>query len=262
MAIVRDTLIVNGTNLGQFGLEWASRRGWRSFPSADVITHNYPREVGVLFQERSEGKARTLTVSGSIKAATVAGLYTNLDAIAARLRGLVEIGFSDDDRIIRGYLEESDIGEYNPGALLPLAPFAFTFKCPDPRRYDAVAQSIAGSTDLPIGTAPVKPVVTINGTATNPTTIQLRDKDGAVVSSFTLAGTLGAGESWIVDSALSKVEHDDGGGTVTNALDIFSGDFPVLSPDDADFATSDWGQMVVTAGGPSSIAVVYKRAWM
>lgn len=266
MAVTPDTLLIDGVNLGTYGLIWSSRIGWRSFPEAEVLTHQYPANVGELFQGREESKARILTVSGIIEATSMSALYANIDLIAAALRSdgttPLQIGFSDDARVIFGHLRLSDITDVAPGALVPKAPYTFRFSCPDPLRYDTATQNINAATDLPIGTAPVRPKVTIHGTASNPTTLEVRDKDNNAVSSFTMAAALGAGESWIIDSELFTVQHDDGVGGVTSALDDFSGEFPVLDPKDADFAASDWGQIVVTAGSPSDVDIEYEKTWM
>lgn len=262
MAVIQETLILNGQDLGEFGLEWVDRQGWRSMPDATVIIHELAGTDGLLFQESVENKLRRITVSGTILAATVAQLYDYINEVAARLNGFLEIQFSDDlDRFIGGYKQSADIGDYQPGALIPAAPFTFVFECPDPRRYDVAVTSVLNGAGCPLGTARVKPTIMITGPAANPTTIQLRDHNGDAVSSFTIAGALLSGESWFIDAELTLVRKDDGAGTVTNEIDKWSGEFPVLDPLDADWPSASWPYFEATAGAPASVEVTYKRAW-
>lgn len=262
MASVSNTVIVNGANLGDFGLTWRRRTGWKHAPESTIVTQEIPGTDGALFQEVVHNSERRITISGAIIADTVAQLYEYLDEIGGRLNGFLQLEFSDDtSRYIGGYKQRFEADDYDPGALVPASPYTLVIRCPDPRRYDKAVTSVGAGSDLPLGNMVVKPTVEIAGPATNPTTIALKDHTGSTISTFTMAATLGSGESWLIDSQLGKVEKDDGAGSVTSALDAFSGTLPVLDPEDADFAGKNWPTMEATAGSPASVTTEYKKAW-
>ena len=75
-----------------------------------------------------------------------------------------------------------------------------------------------------------------------------------------MTGILSSGNTWVIDSDLRKVEKDTGGGAVDD-LGNFTGSFPVLDPEDADFANSVFPEFDATAGSPASLSITYTKAW-
>ena len=261
MAILLNTLTINGFNLGTHGLQWKTRDGWNDGPEAELITHKLPIGEGVFFQEAVENKPRIIKVEGTIHASTISGFNTNLDEIKNVLNGSLQVKFSDDSvRYVTGYRTLFTVSDFVPGAIIPIKPYKLTIVCPDPRKYSTTSEDIAEDTDCPLGTARVRPTVTITGPATNPTTITLKDYLGVAVSSFTMTGILSSGNTWIINSDLRKVEKNTGSGPQDD-LANFAGTFPNLDPEDADFANSLFPEFDATAGAPASLSITYSKAW-
>jgi len=262
MAILRDTVVVNGDNLGDFGLQWQNRSGWGDSPRAQVVTHRLPDGDGVFFQEVNITAPRLMTISGIVHASDVSTLLGNIDDIKSRLEGLIKVSFSDDsDRFVAGRKESLVVGDFQPGAIVPTKPYTLKVVCPDPRRYSNSVTSVGEGAPCPLGTANVRPVITITGPSADPTTVALKDYQGNTVSTFTIAASLSSGESWLIDSETAQVLHDDGAGTVTSVLSSFSGTLPNLKQEDADFGSSAWPSFTATAGSPDSMVISYQKAW-
>lgn len=263
MATTPNTLVVDSFNLGSLGLIWSSRPGWDSTPRIKNIQHDLPGRPGTFFQQQSIDLASRITVGGHIFAVDMATLQTNMDLIKARLRGTVQIEFSDDtSRAINANIVELAIRDLVSGAVTPMRSYTLTLECPDPLKFTKSADSHTHNVDCPIGTAEVRPIVTINAVTTNPTTIEVRNSSNVAVSSFTMAAALASGESFIINSRTGQVQKDDGVGGITSALADFSGSFPVLRPEDADFVSSSWGKLFMTAGDASpDISVDYNKTW-
>ena len=262
MAVLAQTLIVNGANLGDYGLLWRTRDGWRSGPDTTILLHDLPGNDGKFFQETTDNMERRISIRGSIISSTIAAFNSQLDAIQARLNGFLQVQCSDDtSRFFGCYKTHFTVGGFGAQAVVPLAPYTLDLICADPRRFDVEFTTRGDSAPCDMGTARVKPTVQIFGPCSNPTTITLYDHLGNSVSSFTMSAALTIGQTWLIDSELGVVYKDDGVGGVTNVLPVFSGTFPILDPEYADYGSESWPYFSATAGNPVSLSIEYKRSW-
>jgi len=105
---------------------------------------------------------------------------------------------------------------------------------------------------LPLGTGPVRPVLTINGAATNPT-ITLYNNQGAAVGAMALTVTTSATDVLVIDSDAKTIQLNG-----VNHLDyITTGDFFTIDPEEPGYDGA--GPSFATTSG--ALSVSYRRAW-
>ena len=200
---------------------------------------------------RPQTNVRILGIQGAMLADTVPTLLANLDALNYRLSlGELTIQFADD--VTRHFLAYQAgpirVTGIHPSLIQKGHHISFDLVCLDPRQYEDAQQSIGftAATDMPMGTAPVEPVLTIT------------------VGTFTI--TSSGGETLTVSGATSPpITVDMYNQTIVNSASasmlskLTGGNFFSLDPKDGDFLTTTWPTLA-TAGGSGT--AVYNKAYL
>jgi len=97
-------------------------------------------------------------------------------------------------------------------------------------------------------------VITKTGPETTAIELDLYTYDSAIVTSMHLSGTLGSGDTLVVDCDAMTITKNG-----VNALALLtSGDFMKLDPALGNFALSHWPQIAMTG---TAGTVAYRKAW-
>lgn len=243
-------MLINGVNASTFGFVLSAPPGWLDAP-ATQIPSTVVLKRGPVITGDALVQPRRVTLRGYVRGTSAANVRTKLDSLKLAL-SFPPVSVVFDDSATRDhslYLDTFAVPPQPAGAFIAkdlaveIGMTAFS-----PYARDLTATTVSGSAALPMGTGPVRPVVTLNG-ATNPS-ISLRDKNGAAVTSmfFTLAGTA------VIDCDLQTILV----GGVSNMAALDSGDFFVIEPGDPKFQGTG---PTITATGVSSYSTTYKRAW-
>lgn len=247
-------IYLNDRDLTGVGFFVSSIQGLRDGASMRYAVAAAPGMAGnLLLSPQPQMGSRIITVNGYVRAASAAGLVAIYDELQERLQaGDIEVRTIDQpDRVL--------VCRYRDRTLTPLPPqfvsrihqCAFTLEAPDPLWYDRDPIQVSAAATLkvrcPIGTAPVWPVLQIMGAASNPV-ITLRNAAGDVVTTMTLTVTLNSTDYLVIDCGAGTITKY-ASGVATDGLPLLTaGDFPVLSPEDADFVTAAYPTLEVSAG--------------
>jgi phage-related protein len=258
-------LSVDGFDLGTLGFNIENPQGWRDGPTSRqlLVAERVNRPGGIVIGDEPREGGRRITVAGVIKGSSAANCRTILDEIQERLAGgSSQVIFGDEtDKYVDAWLERIETVGVGRSFVDRWLRLRILLHCPDPRRFATSASSVNGittATDIPIGTAKVYPLLTINGTATNPT-ITYKDKDGTTVQTMAFGAlSLGAADYLEIDCDALTIKLFDP--SESNAIDELSGgDFIVLDPADADPWAPDWGTLEVSSG---DLDVDYRKAYL
>lgn len=230
---------------------------------------------------------RTLTVRGTLRAATPAALDAARDALLARCGGVEQgpaagavtlaLGVTTPTRQWTAYLDAATTIERGAGgaagsgsgggmALATTAAVVLSFVALDPRAVDVTATTRALSAtaaDCPVGSAPSAPLATLAGPFTQRALV-LTDGAGVERGRATLtvpgAGLL-TGETLEVDHAAQTVTHISTVGTgsvrTPRSAWLTGGDFFALDP--AYVVGSVNPKVKLDAAGSGSLT--YRRSW-
>ncbi len=270
MARAATSLTVNGLDLEDLGFSTERVEGLDDSPELSWATERIPGLAGTLVvgpRQPVIGE-RTVTVVGHLLADTPAAVETALrNVVTAAGQGLVELASTRSPaRCALGYLAGVVEAPYPAQYSQPAARLTLRFQCPDPWRYDVAGLTVAlaaASTayPLPLGSAPVKPVVVIAGAVTNPTLVY-REASGTARCTMGFTITLGANDFLTIDADAGTITKSVAG-TVTDAYSTWttkSDGLLVLDPGDGDGLASAWPTLEVTGSGATG-EVRYRRAW-
>lgn len=130
--------------------------------------------------------------------------------------------------------------------------FVLEWLMESPYFEDASIQTVALSTsgsgaEIPMGNAPVAPIIELTGPATAPVAwgITVRDSTGATVETMGFSSAIDTAEKRIIDMGLQTVVDENG---VNRISEWNSGDFFTLLPRYFDPRTSDWPTVDLATG--------------
>jgi hypothetical protein len=259
---------VNDVDLGTYGFVLGALDG-----HADAPNLTYPSGSvlglagGIPFGTIPTAAPRVVTLGGHVLSADDATARAAVDSIKALTSGLVRLRFAD--RTTQEYRGGRLLGLVAAprAALLSNRAFDLTLAVQflDPLRYTITPTTVTLSSTpaaCALGTALTFPVVTVTGACTNPT-ITLKTSTGTTVGSLSITGSVGAGESLVIDCGAALVSLV-AGGVSTPKLDWWTGgDFFALDPADGVYATSAWPTLAITtASGTPAGSVTYSQRWL
>lgn len=262
----KQALFIDGVDLATLGVTVErDPRGIRDAPSFVWPTKDVPGRIGPLVTAtRPKIGPRTLDLTITVEGGTYAGARANARQVAALLdktrTGTVDVSFVDDQtREYRCRLLSGAGANLRPFFIQPYERYRLRLVAHDPRLYKTTSTVLnvdPGPTDITLGTAPVRPVIRINGAITDPT-LTYRDSAAGVVALMDFTITLSAAQ-WIdIDcEAHTIVDH-----TAANRIDtLTSGDFFEFSIVDGDFSVPDWPTIERSPSGGAGVTVTYFEA--
>lgn len=260
--MAQRALVVDGFDLSTIGL--VVRRGSQGIRGSAPVSYPTRRVPGrpdaIRTATRPNYESRRLTVPASVVGATMTEMHDRLHELKLRLAPGPErtVRFVDDESVeFRARVLQVDGQPTEPDQIQPRTDVAITFEADDPRIYEVAEQSIAISgtaAAVPLGTAPVSPVIRLDGSFTDPV-LTYRDSAGTVVETLGLSLSKAAGE-WVEIDMASKTIVDDLGNSQIASL--ASGTFFDLDPADGDYPTSAWPTVEVSSGTGT---VTYNKAY-
>lgn len=240
--------------------------GWADLPGRTLAQTPVPGRVGPIVTRLQE-TGRELTIAGTLS--PLSGLHTDRQAAEDALRqllaqGLVTVTVRDAasgiDRAIDGVctsLTVRPVAHARPLRAYGLAIDA-RLVCPDSCWRETNLQLVAfgaAPTAMPLGTAPVAPLVRLCGPATNPI-LRYRLGGGPVLRNCTFTVTLGSADWLEVDCSSYRIEQV-ASGTRSSAYAVYSGDdLPVLEPGHG--LGTRGPTLEVTSG---TALAIYERRW-
>lgn len=253
---------INGVVASAYGFYLAEPPGWLDAPTIQTPTATVPGR-GTLATAASTPQPRKVLLRGHVRGKTAAIARTNLDLLKLALSDdVVELTFDDQaTRFYRTRRESFVTPPLSQGAFLTKdLRVEITMTALDPYNYDVTATSLATAGPMPLGTAPIRPVLTFASitAASPPWFIDMKDFTDTVVQTMTINSACAA--------ALVVVDNDTQ--VITEAgltiLDKLSGDFFKIDPlVHADYAAADWPYFVTRNVGSGGVPVVsYRRAWL
>ncbi len=267
-------MLINGAPLSTFDLEPVSSDGRVSFASGALIVTELPNTAGAQLTEQELERPRRVTVRCRIKGNDLSTFLTNRDSIADRLRGALEVRFTDMDdlaeRILYCQFERmGQPGGPEPEWLTPNREFELVLVATNPfYHYELVGISGGNTTpgQIPVGTAATILTTEIHGAITEPITLTFKDFRGDTVKQLKYDGAITAGQ-WL------EIRHDMGfvrlftaPGTSTpqrGNLDVTVSNhgFFFPTPNLCSRDVTAYPTVEVTAGVAVSIINKFRRAW-
>jgi len=251
-------LLVDGFDLSTLGLVVDNPAGWRDGFSVSWPSTAVPGRIGeIVTSTEGQVNGRTLRIDGAVLASTVSALLSQIDEIKYRLGSTEKtFVFSDDEtREFYAYCSAITHQAIDPALIQRGISVRIGLEQTDPRRYGTSDTVVSGITtspvDIPLGTAPVFPSITVTGASGF--TLTYKDSSAVAVATIVIAG---ATSPVTLDCEAGTVV--DGGGNAVAYLTSTS-DFPfAFDPADGDYTTSDWPTLEVTAG---TAVATYRKAY-
>lgn len=260
----RGEITVNGFDLGELGFVLQNDAdGWRDGVALGALElAPVPGSAGVAVLGRTTS-ARSIGVSGAMRADTMAELLASTDELKARLSdGVLEVAFGDD--AARVFFCELDgpvrIAPERPVITQPMHWLRFTLLCPVGYVFDAsptIVDFSAAAAECPLGTGAVAPLLRLIGPATNPV-VTYRDARGDEIATLGMTAELAAGDVREIDCGRFRIV--DGGG-VNRIGELTSGDFLAMDPRDALGEDGPYPTLEVS-GLTGNALVMYRRSWL
>lgn len=253
-------LKVDGYDLSTIGFRLTSDlSGWRDRYAADWASSVVPGRIGeLLLASDPTIPARQVTLSAYQKAPDLATLLTYADALKWRLRpGQHEFILPDQGaRILRARVK-------GPVQFSPVAPalaqkthrIQIPLLCHDPRLLadaDTVVAvtNAAGDVDLPLGTAPSSPSISVSVAS-----FTLTYKDSAGATLYTLQVSGASATPVVIDMTARTVTSSAG----SEVDAIVSPRFFDLDPGDGDFLAAAWPTLACSNG---TATCTYRKAYL
>lgn len=254
-------LQINSVDATTLGLTLAEAPGWLDLPPREIPTATAIGRAGAkALADPIEGP-RQLTLSGTVRALTVAAARTQIDNIKlALLANPLSLIFADhSDRHTFGALKSFTTrtlqGAAGPFVQENLSVEA-TIAALDPYSYDNALTTIASAVSMALGTAPSRPVITITATGTNagPIAVVLRTADNVIVGTLTITVGVVVSDVLVIDMDAKTIKKN-GASIIGNTL---AGDFWLADP-----------LLHIQAGvGPkvdavtnATVSVAFRRTW-
>ena len=226
-------------------------RGWQT--AQTVVPEHALLSTAPLYDLRG------FEVQGFVETTSAALHAAALDELKARLKGQVasttrnEVALEFDDRAGKEYVCRVTDVTTEPVSDARLFVDWVTVRCIllDPFLRDSSASSVNGittATDIPLGTAPSWPTLTINAAFTNPR-IDLKNSTGSVIKTleFTIDSTTESITDLIIDMQAGTIVDNNGANRHSHRNS--GGNFPwLIDPIDGVYWTSSWPMLETTSG--------------
>ena len=259
-------ITVNGFDLATVGFRSANVDQYLAAPGFNLALAEVAGRDDTLRMGSTTPQPRRIAVAGWIRAADRATLRLYADRFKGRLRGGdLRVVFPDEPgRFIVGFAEQVTLPPIAPVYAQTAVNANWSLVCPDPHFYDADLTTVALSATaaaVPLGSGPVRPIVTISGPATDPVVIY-RDSGGVERARMSFTGTsIGSGASIVLDCTRMTI-ISGAGVNMANAL-VGASRWIVLDPYHAAGPAGPWPTLAVTGlGTGGSAKVEYRRAWL
>jgi hypothetical protein len=215
------------------------------------------------------GGVRSVTIQGTVVAATSALLTTNIRNLRGYCAQAVALKtLHDANSFLQVSKVHATVSPHYPLTGLRAAEVTIEFEAADPFWYatsQTTATFTAAPASTPLGTADSYPLVRITGALTNPT-ITVKDSGGVTVATMALTITLANAAHYVeIDCApitgRTIVKHT---GSLSAAEDtLTSGDFFGFLVANADIVTPAYGtiEASVSAGAIASATAIYRAAY-
>jgi phage-related protein len=257
------TWTINGIDPKTYGFRPEVVSGWRDAPARSRTAVGIPGVPGERALDVAPQEApRRLTASGLVIGTSAATARTNLDVLIALLsEPSLSVIFADQsDRAVSCELESMVVAPPAAFVIARKIPVTVTLIARDPYAYDVAAQNIAagtGGTACPLGTGPVRPVLTLTAAAAvNNPVITVRNSAGATIGTIGLTVALALNDVVVIDCAKRTITLNG-----VSRLDLLtSGDFVTLDiATQGVYRTASWPTIARPAN--TTLSVVYKKAW-
>ena len=263
-----DLVTSDGLNLSSFGVVVHRVLNGRNAPTNEYELRGIPgREDSVLMTLDGSTRPRQLIVEGWQKAGDVPALMQNRDRLLWYLQNrTLDVRVVDQaGRYIVGRVEQHDIRPIDPFATQRAHQFRLTLLCADPRWLDDAETSVAfgaGETQVPLGTAITRPVVTVTGPLAAPYVLSLKDAGGAEVAYMRMTVALGSGERRVFDCAATTIIDPDDLPADQNRAHEWDGcKFWRFDPRNASSPNGPWPTISINPA-PASAVADYRIAWL
>lgn len=261
---------INDRPLAAFGLEPNTSEDRVGGPLGSLVIEEIPNQSGAQLIRSELNRPRRLIVPVAIRASTEhtddQSFRSRLDDVQDALRGALEVRFDDDpDHIFFCQLEVfRTLGVEAPEFRATTRELEMVLVAVDPFRYDRFV-STSGAGAIAVGTAPSRLITIIQGPATDPSEIELRDLLGRIVARIRITDALLAGESFVIRHNNFRVDKFTGVETkvaaidnVDRTVDLFN--YFTVTPELADRRAGSFPTIEVSDGG-GILTNLYRRGW-
>jgi phage-related protein len=256
-------VLFNGKTARSLGLLVASAAGWLDLPAREWPTAVIPGRAGAMKKTTVPLEApREIRIPALINGTSIDDARAKRDAIAYLFAaGPVKVVFPDNTtRYLLADVATITTQQVGPQFRQSRLPVEIVLTAFDPYLYDGtntvVAVAAAAQAACPLGTALVRPVLSIAGAAAAPT-VTLYKYDGTVMGSIAFATVVLAGGDTLVIDCQAMTAKKNGASVVAQ---LSAGDFIELDPVRlADRDNALWPYLVSASGG---LTVTFARAWL
>lgn len=248
----------NDVAASAYGLVVGAVTGWLDSPVVSVPTAVIPGRAGATVSGTAREQTRAIGMTGYVRGTSPSDVRAKYELLKVATRtGTVKLAMPDGRARHIYAVRDSIMAPSVAGQFVQKdLPVDMKFTAFDPFFYDDAISSVVAPAVLPMGTAPVRPVLTMTGTTVTTPIFTLRDYAGAIVAQMTFASlALVPADTLIVDCALKTVRKNG-----VNVLSFLSaGDFFKIDPAvHASFSASSWPYITVNATG---LTTSFRRAW-
>lgn len=249
--------LFNDVPASVYGLVIGDVTGWLDSPNTQTPTVTVPPRAGTVQISDTREQPRAITMRGYVRGSSASDARTRYENLKAALRtSRVKLSMPDGRNRHINAVRDSLIAPSIGGQFIQRnLPVELRFTALDPYFYDDSLTSVAAPNPLPLGTAPVRPVLTLTGATVTGPVFTLRDFNDVIVAQMTFAAlALSPGDTLIVDCDAMTAKKNG-----TNVLSNLIGDFFKIDPTiHADRANTDWPYITVNATG---LTTSYRKAW-
>ncbi|MBA2708646.1 MAG: hypothetical protein H0U59_12650 [Gemmatimonadaceae bacterium] len=254
-----DLMINDVAAFTGYGIVVADIEGWLDGPQKENQRGIVPGRPGTIRLRNPQEMERPLTIRGLVRGTTAFDVRTRFDTLKNALEGsTVKFAMPDgagrhiyaavelvSSPLVAGQFARKDL----PVEIRAIAEF--------PYFLSDTLTSVGGGVAMPLGTAPVTPLLSLTGAAATGITFTLRNNLAATVATLTFPQlTLIAGDVFVIDNHLMTARKN---GANQLALLATTSDFFLVDPKThADYPTSAWPSIITSAG---TLTVSYRRAW-
>ncbi|MFL5580108.1 MAG: phage distal tail protein [Gemmatimonadaceae bacterium] len=259
---------INGTDpRAAYGLVVEQVTGWLDAAQEKYPSVRLPNGYGeALLSTAPQVEARRLVARGVVRGSSAADARAKLDALRALFtkgRGKTPLAVVLDDAATRQYNAVCESFAAPPPPASTIArdlPVEIALVCPDPYAYDTAQTStgITATTAMPLGTGPVRPVITLTFTAAtvNPQLQFFEAVGSTTIGLVGATGTFQTTDTIVIDCARRTLTLNG-----LPRIDLLLGDFPLLDvATQGDYATSAWPRAVRNLT-TFAATVAYAKAW-
>lgn len=254
-------LSINDTAARSLGFIFGECSGWRDAPDRVTPTSPVPPGAGVVALATPREQPRVLVIRGFLRGTSKSDVLSKADTLKLLCQGTsTKLAFPDGlSRHITATLEKfagpSTAGEFHSARKDHAIEMRFVAQ--KPYFLSDTATTGASGVDLPLGTAPVQPLLSLTGAATTGITFTLRDETNTTAAQMRFPTlTLVGGDTFVVDCEAKTAKKN---GTSVIATLNSADDFFTIDPiDHANYGSAQWPDVTVNAG---TLTASFYKAW-